>query len=84
MRDYTNIRALARGEVIDLDGIRLKMSAGPIRKDDLYVAEHNTGPKLLTARKVVMAECGCCVDMIVPTTNDYPYDGHECVKVEEA
>lgn len=84
MREYRTIKALRAGEVIDLDGIKLIMDAGEIKPGDLYIAERNTGPKLLTAREIVMLECGCCVDYIHPTSPDYSFNGYECVKVREA
>lgn len=105
MREYKTIRALRRGEVIDIEGIKLKMMTGPdgqeeqIREGDIYVAERNQGPKLLTAKKLIMAkpcDCGDCenrhpgfnpttiIDFIIPTCDAYPYDGNECVKVCEA
>ncbi len=49
MREYRTLNALRRGEVIDIEGIELKMDDGEIKPGDLYVAERNTGPKLLTA-----------------------------------
>ena len=79
------VRALRRGEVIDLEGIKLKMVVGSdgqeeeIKLGDLYIAERFTGPKLLTAKKI-MTEHG----FIVPTCDAYPYDTPECVKVCEA
>lgn len=51
-----------------------------IRKGDLYVAERNSGLKLLTAREDPTEELNC----IHPTTNEYSYDLWECVKVVEA
>ena len=74
---YPTLKALQRGEIIDLEGIRLKMDDGEIKPGDLYVAERNTGPKLLTAGDI---KYSC----IFPTTIDYPYDIWECVKVHEA
>ena len=85
VRERKTILALRGGEVIDLEGIKLKMVVGPdgqekkIRSGDLYVAERNTGPELLTAKKIV--EDG---EFIIPTCNGYPYDIYECVKVCEA
>ena len=83
-RDYPTLRKLHAGETIDVDGLKLKMDDGEIKEGDLYVAERNTGPHFLTAQKVVMSECGCCVSYICPTTNHYSFDGGECVKVREA
>lgn len=83
-REYATIRALAMAEIVDLDGIKLRKAEGRIQSGDLYVAERNTGPKLLTAKEVVMSECGCCINYVIPTTTDYCFDGGECVRVEEA
>ena len=84
MREYFTINALRRGEIVDLGGILVKKDEGEIKPGDIYVAERNTGPKLLTAREVVMAGCGCCISYIHPTTADYSFDGFESVKVCEA
>jgi hypothetical protein len=89
---YETIKALRWGEVIDLDGILLKMDVDEnglereIGPGDLYVAERNTGPKLLTAERVVAqgeSENGFG-GWIEATTMDYSYDIPECVKVVEA
>jgi len=80
MRAYETLNKLRRGEVIDIEGIKLKMDDGDIKPGDLYVAERNSGPKLLTAKKVDL-QVGC----IFPTTWDaYAFDLYECVKVCEA
>lgn len=84
MRRYRSIQALQRGEVIDIEGIKLKMDEGQIQVGDLYVGERNTGPQLLTAGKIVMLEDGSDIDFIVPICDAYLYDGHECIKVCEA
>jgi hypothetical protein len=55
------------------------MDQGEIQPGDLYVAERNTGPQLLTAREV-NREFNC----IYPTEPAYAYDIWECVKVREA
>ena len=83
MREYRTLKALRRGEIVDLEGIKLKMDKGEIQPGDLYVAERNTGPKLLTAEKIVRSDLGH-ISHIQPTTLDYSFDGHECVKVCEA
>ena len=82
MREYLTLQALRRGEVVNLDGIKFVMDEGDLRPGDLYIAERNTGPKFLTVERVVMY--GDSIDYVVPTTNDYGYDGGECVKVKEA
>ncbi len=79
------VEALRRGEVIDLEGIKLKMAEGRIQDGDLYVAACNTGRLLLlTARDVVMTIDGSQIDFIFPTCNAYPFAGYKCVKVCEA
>jgi hypothetical protein len=80
VREYKTLKALRQGEVVDLGGILVKMDDGEIKPGDLYVAERNTGPKLLTCREVNV-EGG----WIEPTTfPDYSYDTNECVKVRAA
>ncbi|OGZ99474.1 MAG: hypothetical protein A3A28_01875 [Candidatus Sungbacteria bacterium RIFCSPLOWO2_01_FULL_47_32] len=81
-REYRTISALASGEVVILDGISLKMDEGEIESGDLYVAERNTGPKLLTARAITR-DNSFCGGIVFPTTLDYAFDFCECVKVRE-
>ncbi len=91
MREYRTIRALRNGEVVDLGGLRFKMDVDKngqereVQVGDLYIAERNTGPQLLTAAKVVKPGEGPngFGDWIQPTTMDYSYDIPECVKVVE-
>jgi len=84
MRGYQTLNALRRGEIIDIEGIKLKMDEGEIQIGNLYVAERNSGPHLLTAKKIVMLDNGNEIDFIVPTCTAYAFDGYECVKVCEA
>ncbi len=79
MRADTSLKKLRAGKVLNLDGILLKMDEDEIREGDLYVAERNTGPKLLVAKKVDRDR-----GWIEPTSTDYSFDLHECVKVCEA
>jgi len=91
MREYRTIRALRRGEVVDLGGIKLKMAVDEngneqgIKQGDLYIAERKTGPKFLTAAKVVGPGEGPdgYGGWIQATTPDYSFDTGECVKVVE-
>lgn len=91
MRNYRTIRALRNGEVVDLGGIKFKMDVDEngkereIRKGDLYIAERNTGPKLLTAAEVIKPGEGPngYGNWIMPTCTAYSYDIPECVKVVE-
>lgn len=78
MREYKTIRTLNSGEVIDLDGLRLRKRSGDLGPGDLYVAERNADPVLLTCARVHPE------GIVFPTTVDYPYDLHECVRVEES
>ena len=75
---YATINALNRGETIDFQGIMLKKVYGEIAPGDLYVAERNTGPHLLTCRTVDKR------GWINPSTMHYAFNTGECVKVEEA
>ena len=84
MSEYPTLRKLRAGEIIDIEGIKLKMVDGEIEAGDLYVAERNMPPQLLTAREIVMAACGCCISYIHSTCTAYSFDGGECVKVCEA
>ncbi len=80
MAKYCTLKALRRGEVIDLGGIKVKMDEGDIKQGDLYIAEGNTGPHLLTAR-IVDTEANCIHPVDSPA---YSFDLYECVKVREA
>lgn len=77
-REYKTLTALRHGEVVNLEGLLLKQDSGQINVGDLYIAERNTGPHLLTAARI--DERG----WICPTTEDYCFDVFECVKVCEA
>ena len=79
MRPYATLKKLRSGEIVDLEGIHFKMDDGEITAGDLYIAERNSGPKLLTA-KDVDTDSRC----IFPTCTAYAFDLHECVKVCEA
>lgn len=55
----------------------MKKADGELQPGDLYVAERNTGPHLLTCR-AVDAKFGC----VYATTPAYPYSIGECVKAQ--
>jgi len=57
-------------------------SNDPIQPDDTYLAERNTGPKLLTCREVVYNNFNEPSYIIPKEEFEYPYDAWECVKVE--
>ncbi len=64
--------------LIPFEGVDLEVSSGLyIETGDVYLAKRNTGWKLLTC-KVHMKEKG----FVIPEENEYPYNTHECYKVE--
>ena len=76
-RQYQTINALFRGETVELEGVKFAMDGdGEVFEGDIYIAERNTGPKLLTAKEVDYR------GWIVPVEKAYPYDIIECVKVK--
>jgi hypothetical protein len=77
MYKYPTLNKLRNGEAIDLGGIPLKMDTGELQVGDLYVAERNTGPHLLTVK-------GFGEDCVFATTPVYAFNTGECVKVCEA
>lgn len=82
--NYKTLEALREGEVIEIEGLRLKMAEGKLQEGDLCVAERNTGPKLLTIKKIVYPELPFFnKPYVLPTTDDYPFDLDECVKICE-
>lgn len=83
---FETLKALRAGEVVDLNGVMLRKADGEIRPGDLYVADGNTGPRLLTCQTVKGApEPGNpYYGWIVSTTREYSYDIGHCVRVEEA
>ncbi len=58
------------------EGVELKLDDTPIKPGDLYLAERNTGPKLLTCREV-SSQFQC----IHPIEIGYSFDTWECRKV---
>ena len=86
-REYKSLTILYDGNVLYLDGLRLVKDEGEIKVGDLYIAERNTGPKLLTAKEIVpfnSPDHSGYGGWIIPTNHlEYSYDLHECVKVKE-
>ena len=78
MREYTTLKRLRAGEVIEIEGVQVRMVEGEILPGDWYVGERNAGPKLLTA--FVLAKDPPDI-YIIPRENAYAYDIGECVKV---
>ena len=61
---------------VEFEGMTLVLSSEPIREGDTYLAERNTGPKLLTAKNINGA--GRCIHA---KENAYSFDLCECKKV---
>jgi hypothetical protein len=86
-RDYSILRRLRSGEIVELDGVLYQMVMqlvdcdewveAPIGPGDTYIAKRNVAPRVLTA-KVVDYKMWC----IHPVENAYSYDIPECVRVE--
>ncbi len=84
------LKALRAGETVELEGAHFVKADGPIEPGDWYIAERNTGPKLLTAASFTRwngrgdsddlpnSEGSSWINPVEPA---YPYDTHECVKV---
>jgi len=77
MREYKTLKALRRGEVVDFEGVGFRAVEGELAPGDTYIAERNTGPKLLTVKYVNDEE-----GYVVPVETAYVFDTWECVKVE--
>lgn len=79
MSNYDTIRALREGKTVEVEGVFVKMDGdGEVKAGDSYVAERNTGPKLLLAKTIDPR------GWIRSTCDAYPFDIGECVKVCEA
>jgi hypothetical protein len=79
MRLYPTLNRLRSGEIIEIEGLRLIGLEGEVGPGDLFVAERNTSPQLLTAKAVNTEQ-----SYVLSVENAYPYDCSECVRVEEA
>lgn len=75
-KDLIQNRLRAEGEV-EFEGATLKFAGDfdTLKRGDTYVAERNSGPKLLTVDHVTM-------NVVFPVENAYPFNLMECVKVE--
>lgn len=62
-------------------GLGFISSSDSIQPGDTYLAERNTGPKLLTCLKVMKNDFGE-PSYIVPKEVAYCFDVWECVKIE--
>ena len=90
---YSEIRnRLRAGEIVELEGVKLKMIPGKetgaaLEPGDMYIAERNRGPQLLTVNYVVDQDYAHRWGLkhwgwVVPTGISYSFDFHECVGVE--
>jgi len=71
-------RILRQGGTVTIEGVDFVMDGdGTVQNGDSYIAERNTGPTLLTAKRVNES-----MRWILPVENEYSYDTHECVKVK--
>ena len=62
--------ALLEGDTVNHKGMHSRMAPGDIAPGDTYLAEHNTGPHVLTAARIDQ-ELGC----IYPVEpGAYPYE----------
>lgn len=66
--------------IVEIDGVKLEFSEHPPTEvGEIYVAQRNGAPILLTVAKVVCD--GPWKDYIVPKEAAYPYNYNECRKV---
>lgn len=77
-RDYAAQKALLNGETVEVEGIPVKFRDGDIEPGDLYVAERNGGPKLLTCKSY--SDDGSWINPDEKFA--YCYDTWECTRVE--
>lgn len=68
------VQELIREGQVEFEGLILVYSPDEIAPGDVYLAQRNTGPKLLTCAFVKMGA-------VFPEETDYPYDLHECARV---
>lgn len=68
---------LRDGGIVEIEGLKFVMDGdGEVAVGDTYIAERNTGPKLLTVQSIRED-----LYFVVPVENEYCYDTWECVKV---
>lgn len=86
------LNRLRDGETVEFEGAKLRMIPGKengaaLEPGDSYIAERNSGPKLLTVSYVVDHDYAQRFGLkfsgwVVPTEVMYSFDFHECVGVE--
>ena len=68
---------LRKGGTVEIEGVSFVMDGtGEVQIGDAYIAERNSGPKLLIAKELDHR------GWIVPTEIGYCFDDWECVKVK--
>lgn len=71
-------RILSDGGTVEIEGLAFVMDGdGEVRPGDTYIAERNTGPKLLTCLGINIS-----LSCIVPVENAYCFDTNECIRVK--
>lgn len=86
------LHRLREGEEVEFEGVKLRMTPGKetgatLEPGDSYIAERNSGPKLLTVAYVVDRDYAQRFGLkfsgwVVPTEVQYSFDFYECVGVE--
>jgi hypothetical protein len=90
---YSNIlSSLRHGECVEFEGVYLRMiegkeNGGLLEEGDTYIAERNSGPKLLTVKKIVDRDYAekhglAFSGWVEPVETAYSFDFYECVGVE--
>lgn len=85
MREYRALKALREGKAVSIKGVLFKATEEEeIKPGDIYIAERNTGPRLLTAKRIVGPGegpdgFGGWID--AKEFPAYNYDIWECVRV---
>lgn len=70
---------LRMGGIVDIEGVKFVIDGdGAVAVGDTYIAERNTGPKLLTAKELDDR------NWIIPEEDAYYFDTWECCKVRLA
>jgi len=82
------VRKIRADKEIEFEGMILRLIPGKEYGNDLevgdtYLAQRNSGPKLLTVKEVHMKPEARYTNWVVPVEKDaYSFDLHECVGVE--
>ena len=66
----------AESDVFEFEGVLFRRDHSPLQPGDTYIAGRNTGPHLLTVKRVMEDR-----RFVMSEENAYPYDSWECYKV---